>query len=98
MPCMPYRSWRWPPHSCCSWPRAPWTRMCASRRWRSNRLRGHERVAESAQVVIGIAEGHVDHGEPLEVMAHDVFIDHTHAAMQLHGLLAHQSAGLADVS
>ena len=48
-------------------------------------------------MVISVAEGKVDHGETFEVMAHDMFVDDTHAAMQLHRLLTHQSARLSDI-
>ena len=60
-------------------------------------VRGKQCVAEARQMVIGIAEGEVDHGEPLEVVAHDEFIHHAHTAVHLHGLLADQSACLPDV-
>src|SRR5450631_3295317 len=45
-------------------------------------------VGDAAQVIIGIAKGVLDHGEPLEVVADLGFHGHADAAMQLDRLLA----------
>ena len=48
-------------------------------------------------MVVGVAEGHVDHGQPLEVVADLGLHGHADAAMQLDRLLADELAGLADL-
>src|SRR6187455_2256366 len=50
--------------------------------------RSFHHVAEAGEVVRGIAEGGVDRGEALEVVADDQLVHDAHAAVELHGLLA----------
>ena len=52
---------------------------------------------EPAQMRVGVAEQHVDHGHALEVVADLVFHRHADAAMQLDRLLADMLAGPADL-
>ena len=51
----------------------------------------------AAEVMHRIAEGHVDHGQALEIVADRELVGHAHAAMQLDRLLAHEARGPADV-
>lgn len=55
-----------------------------------HQYRSQQRAAltHSAEVVIGIAKGILDHGEPLEIVPNLGFQGHTDAAMQLDRLLA----------
>src|SRR5688572_22150619 len=43
---------------------------------------------DAAEVVVGVAEGRLDHGQPLEVVADLVLHGHADAAVQLDRLLA----------
>ena len=48
-------------------------------------------------MIVGIAEGQIDHGQPLEVVAHDEFVHHAHAAVHLHRMLTDQPPRLPDI-
>src|SRR6266568_9270996 len=50
------------------------------------------RSGEALQVVLGVAEGLADHGEPTERVADLELLGHAHAAVQLHRFLAHVAA------
>ena len=63
----------------------------------SGRLPCSGSVCVALQVEVHIAELGVDHGQALEVVTDAEFVGHAHATMQLHGLLAHEAAGLADL-
>src|SRR3984893_10174160 len=52
-------------------------------------------VGDAAQVIVGIAKGVLDHGEPLEIVADLGFHGHADAAMQLDRLLADEFQRLA---
>src|SRR5882757_2704232 len=70
------------------------------RTWRSalhRRSRRHGEIAVAGQVVLLVAEHQVDHGQPLEVVADRELVGDAHAAMHLHGALAAELAGLADL-
>ena len=60
------------------------------------RLRGLRYGDEALGMEIGVAEGQVDGGQALEIMADDEFVRHAHAAMDLDGVLADVAACLAD--
>ena len=49
------------------------------------------------EVMVGVAEQHVDHGQALEVVADLVLHRHADAAVQLDRLLADEAAGAADL-
>ena len=49
------------------------------------------------QVPVGVAELAFDHGHALEEVADVQLVGHAHAAVDLHGVLADQLAGLADL-
>src|SRR5690606_20695502 len=51
----------------------------------------------AAEVPVGVAELAFDHGDALEVVADIEFVGHAHAAVDLHGVLADELAGLADL-
>src|SRR2546430_12573731 len=55
------------------------------------------RVGDAAEVVVGVAKGVFDHGQPLEVVADLGFLGHADAAVKLDRLLADELAGLADL-
>src|SRR3954465_9001810 len=55
-------------------------------------------VGDAAQVIIGIAEHVLDHGEPLEVVADLGLHGHADAAVQLNRLLTDEFSGLADLN
>src|SRR5439155_24476853 len=50
---------------------------------------------EALQVVLGVAEGLADHGEPAEGVAHLELLAHAHAAVELHRLLTDVTAAVA---
>src|ERR1700730_13352391 len=54
-------------------------------------------VGDAAQVIVGIAKGVLDHGEPLEIVADLGFHGHADAAMQLDRLLADEFPRLGDL-
>src|ERR1700722_11050276 len=51
----------------------------------------------TAEVMLGSAELDVDRGQPLEITADFQFVAHSHAAMDLHGLLANKFCRLANL-
>src|SRR2546429_8416193 len=55
------------------------------------------RSGEARQVVIGVAEGLRDRCESPERVADLQLLGHTHAAVQLHRLLAHVTGGVGDL-
>ncbi len=55
------------------------------------------RIRDAAEVVVGVAKGVLDHGQPLEVVADLGFLGHADAAVELDRLLADELAGLADL-
>src|SRR3984957_1522162 len=95
----PSTNWAWP---CCSFPpHSRWPRSLRSLGSNCRITRRHELspqcVAETREVKINIAQTQVDHGQSLEVMADDHFVDHTHGTVQLNRLLSHQARGLTDI-
>ncbi len=60
-------------------------------------LGGRVELRVAQHVVGGIAELDVDGGNPLEVMADIELVGHAHAAVQLHGLIGDELAGIADL-
>src|SRR6266436_7601137 len=55
------------------------------------------RLGDAAEVVLGVAEGVLDHGEALEIVADLGFHGHADAAMKLDRLLADEFQRLADL-
>ena len=55
------------------------------------------RVGDAAEVVVGVAKGVFDHGQPLEVVADLGFLGHADAAVKLDRLLADEFQRLADL-
>src|SRR6516162_10336443 len=64
-----------------------------------NRAASHQpgALADAAEVVIRVAEGVLDHGQPLEVVADLGLHGHTDAAVELDRLLADELARFADL-
>src|SRR4051812_11642530 len=54
-------------------------------------------VGDAAEVVVGVAKGVFDHGQPLEVVADLGFLGHADAAMKLDRLLADELQGFSDL-
>src|SRR5450755_2511552 len=50
-------------------------------------------VGDAAQMIIGVAKGVLDHGQPLEVVADFGLLRHADAAMELDRLLADEFCG-----
>ena len=71
-------------------------RPSASSRPASNLTEASGRVfrGEALQVVLGVAEGLSDHGEPAERVADLQLLGHAHAAVELDRLLADVPAGV----
>src|SRR6266851_4082126 len=61
----------------------------------SNRIDEAAGFGDRGEVVVGVAEQRVDHGDALEVMADLVFVGHADAAMELDRLLADELARAA---
>src|SRR5271170_4410816 len=55
------------------------------------------RIRHPAQMIVGVAKGVLDHGQPLEVVADPGFLGHADAAMELDRLLADEFARFADL-
>src|SRR5204863_7765477 len=55
-------------------------------------------VGNATQMIIGVAEGVLDHGQPFEIVADLGFHGHADAAMKLDRLLADKFSGLADLN
>src|SRR5215831_13374071 len=70
--------------------------QAASRR-RSDRVDEAAGVCDLAQMVVGITENRVDHGDALEVVADLVLHGHADAAMELDRLLPHDAARPPDL-
>ena len=63
----------------------------------SERLHHPAAFGNAAQVVVGVAKGVFDHGQPLEVVADLGFLGHADAAVKLDRLLADELQRLADL-
>ena len=48
-------------------------------------------------MVVHVSEEHIDHGEPLEIVADRELVRHAHPAMKLDGFFADPFAGTADL-
>ena len=53
--------------------------------------------AESAQMEVYVPKQHIDGGQAFEVMSDVEFVCHTHAAVQLDGVLTYKSSGFANL-
>src|SRR5262249_32104922 len=54
-------------------------------------------VGDAAQMIVGVAKGVLDHGQPLEIVADLGLLRHADAAVQLDRLLADELSGFADL-
>ena len=48
-------------------------------------------------MVVHVSEEHIDHGEPLEIVADCELVRHAHPAMKLDGFFANPFAGTTDL-
>src|SRR5258705_4063812 len=62
-----------------------------------SRLNQPAAAGDAAEVIVGVAEAVLDHGQPLEVVADPGFLRHADAAVELDRLLADELSRLADL-
>src|SRR5437879_6488540 len=72
-------------------------RSLRSRPGMTLRLNQPAAVGDAAEMVIGVAEGVFDHGQPLEVVADLGLLGHADAAMELDRLLTDELPRFADL-
>src|SRR5271155_3989144 len=75
--------------------RLPWWLLTLSSEVGSVKLSGDLQI--TTEMMVGGAELHIDGSQPLEIAADLQLIAHTHAAMDLHRLLANELCRFADL-
>src|ERR1700686_3359398 len=80
----------------CRWCR-PRIALRSIRATRSRGLNQPAALGDAAKVVVGVAKGVLDHGQPLEVVTDLGLLGHADAAVKLDRLLADEFQRLADL-